>query len=130
MKNLPIFGALVAAFVFASSSATLADARASCRGAGNGVKCQAAKTPKKLAKTTINTRRATRTRTRLAAAQSRRITRRESDEFPWHGWAGSFHLDGARYPGGNPAGPAAYYNNYEGGFHNVAFWMLQDRGRF
>ena len=49
---------------------------------------------------------------------------------PWHGWAGSFHLDGARYPGGNPSGPASYYNNYEGGFHRTVFWTLSDRGRF
>lgn len=48
----------------------------------------------------------------------------------WHGWGNSFHLDGARYPGGNPRGPAFAYNNWEGGFHAAAFWVLSDRGRY
>ena len=45
----------------------------------------------------------------------------------WHGWAGSFHLDGVRYRGGNPRGPASALNNWEGGFHPVAFWKLLER---
>ena len=46
---------------------------------------------------------------------------------PWHGWGASFHLDGYRYPGGNRSGAAFSYNNYEGGFHPTAFWVLSDR---
>jgi len=45
----------------------------------------------------------------------------------WHGWGGSFYLDGVRYPGGNPRGPASALNNWEGGFHPVAFWVLTAR---
>jgi len=48
---------------------------------------------------------------------------------PWHGWAASFHLDGGRYPGGDHVGPRMYCNNYEGSFHNAAFWILSDRAR-
>ena len=48
----------------------------------------------------------------------------------WHGWGNSFYLDGARYAGGNPRGPASYSNNWEGGFHPVAFWVISDRGRY
>lgn len=45
----------------------------------------------------------------------------------WHGWGNSFHLNGVRYPGGNPRGPAGALNNWEGGFHPVAFWVLHER---
>jgi hypothetical protein len=46
----------------------------------------------------------------------------------WHGWAGdSFYLDGVRYRGGSRRGPATAYNNWEGGFHPVAFWELHLR---
>ena len=41
-----------------------------------------------------------------------------------HGWGDSFYLNGVRYPGGNPRGPASVLNNWEGGFHPVAFWTL------
>src|SRR5262249_29421912 len=58
-----------------------------------------------------------------------RTTRLNREPGPWHGLAGSYHLDSARYPGGNPSGPASFYNNYEGGFHTTAFWVLSDRGR-
>jgi hypothetical protein len=63
-------------------------------------------------------------------AKGQRTARLNRGSNAWHGWAGSFHLDGARYPGGNPSGPASYYNNYLGGFHPTAFWLLSDRGRF
>jgi hypothetical protein len=56
-----------------------------------------------------------------------RTARLNRDDFPWHGWGASFHLDGVRYPGGNREGPAAYYNNFEGGFHPTVFWKLSDR---
>jgi len=49
----------------------------------------------------------------------------------WHGWTGAgstFHLDGVAYPGGTRRGPATAYNNWEGGFHPVAFWVLHQRG--
>jgi hypothetical protein len=129
MKNLPILGAIVVALSITTLSTTPADARAGCKNA-DGSKCQAAKTSKKFANTSRGSRHAARARTRVATAQYRRLARNARDDFPWHGWAGSFHLDGARYPGGNPVGPRTYYNNYEGGFHNVAFWTLQERGRF
>jgi len=45
----------------------------------------------------------------------------------WHGWGDSFYLDGVRYEGGNPRGPAAWYNNWEGGFHPEAYWVLHLR---
>jgi len=44
-----------------------------------------------------------------------------------HGWGNSFYYNGVRYPGGNPRGPANALNNWEGGFHPVAFWVLLER---
>jgi hypothetical protein len=44
----------------------------------------------------------------------------------WHGWGASFYLSGVRYEGGNPIGPAAWYNNWEGGFHPVVYWRIRD----
>jgi hypothetical protein len=44
-----------------------------------------------------------------------------------HGWGNSFYLNGVRYEGGNPRGPASVLNNWEGGFHPVAFWALLQR---
>jgi hypothetical protein len=64
---------------------------------------------------------------RMHRAERRRLAHGERAGVPWHGWGTSFHLDGVRYPGGNPHGPAAWYNNWEGGFHPVAFWVLQAR---
>jgi|SRR6476660_3780052 hypothetical protein len=107
---------LAAAMFIASFNATPADARSICKGSGANAKCYTAK--KKFAKK--------RAKARTAIARPRRIARLRD---PWHGWAGSFHLDGVRYPGGNPSGPAFAYNNYEGGFHPTAFWVLSDRGR-
>src|SRR5262245_135535 len=43
---------------------------------------------------------------------------------PWHGWGNSFYLNGTRYPGGNPNGPANALNNWEGGFHPQVFFLL------
>src|SRR5262245_20724647 len=57
----------------------------------------------------------------------RRRAERTQFSVVWHGWAGSFHLDGVRYAGGNRRGPAAAYNNWEGGFHPEAFWVLHAR---
>jgi hypothetical protein len=34
-----------------------------------------------------------------------------------------------RYPGGNPRGPAMSYNNWEGGFHPTAFWVIKETER-
>jgi hypothetical protein len=48
---------------------------------------------------------------------------------PWHGWGDSFHYAGIRYPGGNPRGPAMSYNNWEGGFHPTAFWVIKEAER-
>ena len=33
------------------------------------------------------------------------------------------------HPGGNRRGPAASYNNWEGGFHPTVFWMIKDAER-
>jgi hypothetical protein len=43
---------------------------------------------------------------------------------PWHGWGNSFYLNGVRYAGGNPNGPANALNNWEGGFHPEVFFLL------
>jgi hypothetical protein len=53
----------------------------------------------------------------------------------WHGWVATrkgfaFYLDGGRYKGGIPCGPAMAYNNWEGGFHRRVFWTLTDRDRY
>jgi hypothetical protein len=52
---------------------------------------------------------------------------RQRKHQPWQGWGNSFYLDGVRYEGGNPRGPAAWYNNWEGGFHPEAYWVLHLR---
>jgi hypothetical protein len=53
----------------------------------------------------------------------------------WHGWVATskgfaFYLDGARYKGGTPWGPAMAYNNWQSGFSPRAFWLLIDRDRY
>jgi hypothetical protein len=63
-------------------------------------------------------------------ADRRRAPRRQPTYVVWHGWTGTastFHLDGVAYRGGNRRGPRAWYNNYEGGFHPEAFWVLHLR---
>jgi hypothetical protein len=45
----------------------------------------------------------------------------------WHGWGNSFYLNGERFEGGNPRGPANALNNWEGGFHPVVFFRLLER---
>ena len=58
----------------------------------------------------------------------RHVARRGPNRVVWHGWAGdSFYLDGVRYRGGSRRGPATAYNNWEGGFHPQAFWVLHLR---
>jgi len=52
---------------------------------------------------------------------------RQRKHHPWQGWGNSFYLDGVRYEGGNPRGPAAWYNNWEGGFHPEVYWILHLR---
>ena len=110
-------GAFIAAFLIASFSTTRADARTVCKGSGSSAKCYSVKAKKKFAK---------RAKIRRTATRPRRAARLRE---PWHGWGASFHLDGIRHPGGNRSGPAFSYNNYEGGFHPTAFWVLSDRGR-
>src|SRR5262245_24784893 len=52
--------------------------------------------------------RTTHVRTKAGPRRSdRRRAERAQFSVVWHGWAGSFHLDGVRYAGGNPRGPAA-----------------------
>jgi len=116
LRIVPTLGALIVGMCIASISAAPANARTICKGQGASAKCQTVKANKrKFAKAA---------KIRRAVARPRRVSRLEN---AWHGWAGSFHLDGVRYPGGNPSGPAAAYNNYEGGFHNSAFWVLSNR---
>jgi len=66
----------------------------------------------------------------LRRADRRYEPRRQPTYVKWHGWTGTgstFHLDGVAYPGGNRQGPAAWYNNWEGGFHPEAYWILHLR---
>ena len=125
--GLPTLACLLAVFPIVSLSATPADARERCTferwtnitpEERPIFKCQ-----EQVAKHMKGSRYAQK-------ARGTRTARLNRGSDTWHGWAGSFHLDGARYPGGNPSGPASYYNNYEGGFHPTAFWLLSDRGRF
>ena len=51
------------------------------------------------------------------------------DMVPWHGWGESFHYAGMRYAGGNRRGPKMSYNNWEGGFHPTALWVIKETGR-
>jgi hypothetical protein len=104
LLTLPAFGAMIGALAFASFATTTPAS------AKTGYKQKQSKT--------------------VANRGGRYAQRANRDDFPWHGWAGSFHLDGSRYPGGNPSGPKFAYNNYEGGFHRTAFWVLADRGRY
>jgi hypothetical protein len=131
MRKVLTTGAAIAALVIAAFSATPADARTTCRGTGDNVKFhKVTAVMKRHAKHARHRRHAT---YGYAASAREPVRIRHShivrDSFPWHGWSSSFHLDGARYPGGNPSGPAMFYNNYEGGFHQVVFWKLQDRVR-
>src|SRR5262245_48573413 len=116
LASLPGLCALIAAVLIASFNAVPAEARTVCKGSGASAKCHTVKAKKK--------KFAKRAKVRAVAARARRTARLEN---PWHGWGGSFHLDGIRYPGGNRSGPAASYNNFEGGFHSAAFWVLTDR---
>ena len=62
------------------------------------------------------------------AASSRRDARAHHKKVqPWQGWGNSFYLNGTRYPGGNPNGPANALNNWEGGFHPQVFFILLER---
>src|SRR5262245_33864677 len=103
-------GALVATFIIASISSSPADARTICKGSGGSAKCHTVNTKKKFAKNARGARYAQRERNRTAL-RGGRTARVNRDDFPWHGWAASFHLDGVRYPGGNRFGPAAHHNN-------------------
>jgi hypothetical protein len=116
LVRLTSLSALVAAVFIASFNVAQAEARTICKGSGVNAKCYTVKAKKK--------KFAKRAKVRAAVARQRRVAGLRN---PWHGWGGSFHLDGYRYPGGNRSGPAFSYNNYEGGFHPTAFWVLSDR---
>src|SRR5262245_16118985 len=111
-KSVAAAAALAAVACFAAAPA---DARG-CRG-GNCIKVVHTK------KLTVQTaHRSTKT------AHRRHAPRHEAHRIVWHGWVGkSFYLDGVRYRGGTRRGPAMAYNNYEGGFHPEAFWVLHLR---
>jgi hypothetical protein len=117
--RLTVVGAVLVTFC-ALLGASSADASTKCRGSGIHVKCYKIANIKK---------KQTRSRHAYRPARAGRSARVESN-FPWHGWSGSFHLNGTRYPGGNPSGPAYFYNNYEGGFHPTAFWELTGRAHY
>jgi hypothetical protein len=119
-RGLAVLGALAAAICL---TAAPADAR-SCRGGSCAKAAHAKKLRAPAAYMPMKT-----TRHRAHHCKNCRHTRRHaSRRLVWHGWAGdSFYLDGVRYRGGNPRGPAAAYNNWEGGFHPVAFWELHLR---
>ena len=114
LSSLSGLCALIAAVLIASFNAAPAEARTVCK--GSGAKCHAVKRQKK--------KFAKRAKVRTVAVRAHRTARLRD---PWHGWGASFHLDGRRYPGGNRSGPAFFYNNFEGGFHSEAFWVLADR---
>ena len=116
LVKLTSLSALIAAVFITSFNVAPAEARTICKGSGANAKCYTVKAKKK--------KFAKRAKVRAAGARQRRVSGLRN---PWHGWGGSFHLDGFRYPGGNRSGPAASYNNYEGGFHPTAFWVLSDR---
>src|SRR5262245_61845188 len=84
----------------------------------SGKSCTSAKLKKASAQPRRTQRRVTarRTNPRVAVQTPRK----------WHGWGASFYLSGVRYEGGNPVGPAAWYNNWEGGFHPKVYWVLRD----
>jgi hypothetical protein len=120
--SLPRGGALAALAVLAAVTcftAVPADAR-DCRGGG----CAKVTHSKKLtAPVGYGPTRARHHRADCCCAR-----RHQPNRAVWQGWSGdSFYLDGVRYRGGNPRGPAAAYNNWEGGFHPVAFWELHLR---
>ena len=111
--GLAAVAALVVAICFAAAPAEARD----CPGG----RCAKAAKTKKLTKTAgYVSRKATPRRARRAPARPTYVK--------WHGWTGStFHLDGVAYRGGNRRGPATAYNNWEGGFHPEAFWVLHLR---
>jgi hypothetical protein len=113
--GLAAVAALVAAICFAG-------APAEARDCPEGRCANVAKT-KKLTKTAGHvSRKATPRRARRAPARPTYVK--------WHGWTGTastFHLDGVSYHGGSRRGPAAAYNNWEGGFQPEAFWALHLR---
>jgi hypothetical protein len=63
------------------------------------------------------------------ASAKARHHKAHQDMVPWHGWGQSFHYAGVRYAGGNRRGPAMSYNNWEGGFHPTAFWVIKETER-
>jgi hypothetical protein len=129
MRRTLMIGAAFAALVVAAFSAAPADARTTCRGTSDNVNChKATAAVKRHAMHARHRRHVTYGYTASAREAARsRHSHIARDNFPWHGWSASFHLNGARYAGGNPSGPAMFYNNYEGGFHEAAFWVIQDR---
>ena len=132
LLSLPTLAGVIAVLAMVPLSATSADARRGSNithGERLTFKCQEQAAAKKMKKGSryAKTKKGSRYAQRSKRPRTARLNRGAN---AWHGWAGSFHLDGARYPGGNPFGPASYYNNYEGGFHPTAFWKLSDRGRF
>ena len=123
MTSLRLRWALGLTAIVAAACMTAAPASArDCRGA----QCNTAKMKGKVAAQPKRVRNArVRRPDRRVVARSNRT--RVAGK--WQGWGGSFYLDGTRFAGGNPSGPAAWYNNWEGGFHPVAFWTLHDRQR-
>src|SRR5262245_55111386 len=117
-SRLAAGAALIAATCFA-------EAPAEARDCGGG-RCAKVTHTKKLTKPTgYVSQTATHRR-----ADRRRATHRQPTYVKWHGWTGTgstFHLDGVAYRGGNRRGPAAWYNNWEGGFHPEAYWVLHLR---
>jgi hypothetical protein len=105
---------LVAAFSATPSNAAPANGKSDAYASKKVVKKK-----KKVAKRSVRYAKATYRRT--AAVHTTK----------WHGWVVRsepvFYHEGVAYRGGNPRGPAAWYNNYEGGFNAAVFWKLYDR---
>jgi hypothetical protein len=105
-----VLTAVVVVVVVGCFSTAPASAAKGCKGTTKNGICYAPKKAKKFKK-----------HKRVVVAHNRLGDRQ------WHGWGASFHLDGVSYAGGNRRGPAAWHNNYEGGFHPEVFWKLSQR---
>jgi hypothetical protein len=58
------------------------------------------------------------------ASAKARHHKAHQDVVPWHGWGEPFRYSGLRYAGGNRHRAKMSYNNWEGGFHSTAFWVI------
>jgi hypothetical protein len=126
----------IALLVVASFSAMPAFAGGGCKGYWSKGHCYTSKTTAR--HVTLSGRTAKRAHAASRHAHHRTLSahkgcRCKETRAKWHGWVASrngevaLYHEGQRYAGGNPHGPAMWYNNYEGGFNAAVFWKLYDR---